>query len=272
MDSDSLAAFARRMIIEDSMELMKNGGVSRNFLLEMQDSYERVIKNFSNLCATLNFANPLEINTLFQYMLTEGYLSYAHEFDFTKENLKMVVNREFLFVSAANILAGKGVCRNCAVMLKDILNTSGIRAAMVPVIKDENLDNISKKYGNHVIVFCNSAGTSYFLESTDAIAYMPINRRWTKFICSYDAEVIKKVKLKETLKYFNTDAEVAYLKEGYRAKNPCYNPLVAKCVTFLAMGICVANDPLLEDFYVENKEDYRRVREKLSKIKMYHKL
>lgn len=267
MDSKSLARYARIRTVEDEISTMRNGGVSRDLLLETQDSYRHVIQRFNNICATLGFDDPVQINTLFQFMLEKGFLSVDHEFNFAADNLKSVINKEFLFVDGANILAGKGVCRNCAVMLKDILLATDIPTFIILVKTAQNLTFKQHFIGNHVIVYCKSNGLSYFLEPTDAISYEPSNRRWTRFIFPESDKIIKMVKFKTCNELYSTKEEIAGAFESLGAKGPYMDSIDAFFITLLAVEICDSNIPLFEDFYQENKGDYKRVRDNLRKIK-----
>ena len=88
---------------------------------EAKKIYQNVIKNYNQLNKTFDFHNPIEIFTMYNYLLEEGYLSNKKEFEFEKS--------EFFDIWGAvglDIINGKGLCRHAAMMLSDIFNDYGI--------------------------------------------------------------------------------------------------------------------------------------------------
>lgn len=83
--------------------------------------YDEVLKNYTKLNKDFELENPVELYTLYTYMLQQGYLSKGHQF---KEQYKNTY--DIHSIHAANVLNGKGCCRHIAIMFKDILKLYGM--------------------------------------------------------------------------------------------------------------------------------------------------
>ncbi len=104
---------------------------------EISELYNQFIKNYNELNKMLNLTNPVEINTLFSNLLYDGYLSKDKKFEFSEEQIKDIYN-----LSGADIITGKGVCRNISATLTDILNDYGIKSSQLSVFYDDSLEDI----------------------------------------------------------------------------------------------------------------------------------
>lgn len=85
--------------------------------------YQEFIRNYNDLNREFNFDNPIQIHTMFNYLLYNGYLSKDKNFEFTSKYA-----RDINPIKGANVIMGSGVCRHIAAMLVDIFNDCGIEA------------------------------------------------------------------------------------------------------------------------------------------------
>ena len=96
----------------------------------MSKKLEIYIWSFYTIIDKLNdifhLNDPVEISTMFEFLLFNGYLSKDKEF----QALARKNNDNFLFsVRGAEVFTGKGVCRHIASMFTDILNEYGIESS-----------------------------------------------------------------------------------------------------------------------------------------------
>lgn len=97
-------------------------------LNQIRELYQEFIKNYNKLNKTFNLNDPVQINTMFSYLLYEGYLSKDKEFEFSSKQARDMAN-----LGGANIITGKGVCRHISSMLTDIMNDYGIQSNQLGV-------------------------------------------------------------------------------------------------------------------------------------------
>ena len=95
---------------------------------EITNLYNEFIINYNKLNKTFELSNPIEIYTMFNYLLRNGYLSVNKEFEFSKENVKDIRD-----IMGVNVINGQGVCRHIAPMFTDILNNFGIESCQLGV-------------------------------------------------------------------------------------------------------------------------------------------
>ena len=104
-------------------------------IIEIKALYKELIKKYNKLNKMFNLTNPIEIYTMFDFSLNEGYLSKDKKFTFTAERTTNIYP-----IKGANILAGKGVCRHIAAMQTDILTDYGLEAYNITgYYKDETI-------------------------------------------------------------------------------------------------------------------------------------
>lgn len=94
----------------------------------VRDLYQEFITNYNKLNKLFDLSNPIEIYTMFHYLLYKGYLSVDKNFMFSGKVAKDI---EGLF--GVDVIAGKGVCRHISSMLVDILNNYGIESGLLSV-------------------------------------------------------------------------------------------------------------------------------------------
>lgn len=95
--------------------------------LETEEYYNLFINNYNKLNKLFSLDNPVEMHTMYHYLLNKGYLSKDHEFTFTAKEARDMK------LSGANIMTGKGVCRHITSLFTDILTAQGVKAHSVCV-------------------------------------------------------------------------------------------------------------------------------------------
>lgn len=95
---------------------------------EIKAIYDEIIKNYNKMNKVFDLNNPVEIHTMFNYLLYKGYLSKGKKFEFGDANARDI---ETLY--GANVVNGQGVCRHIALMLKDVFNDYGINSNVLLV-------------------------------------------------------------------------------------------------------------------------------------------
>lgn len=103
--------------------LLSNAKLHTKDIKEIRTLYQQFIKNYNKMNKDFELKNPIQIYTMFNYLLYKGYLSKGKEFQFSGEEA-----RDIPAIYGTNIILGKGVCRHISSMLKDILNDYGIEA------------------------------------------------------------------------------------------------------------------------------------------------
>lgn len=109
--------------------LILSGGVSKTKdISEIRELYNEFLDEYIKLNKDFDFKNPIEISTMYAFLLNRGYLSNDKNYQFTSNGVVEVNS-----VDGANILCGRGVCRHIAGMLTDIFNKSGVDASRLCV-------------------------------------------------------------------------------------------------------------------------------------------
>lgn len=101
-------------------------------VMQIRELYQEFINNYNKLNMTFGLNNPIQIHTMFSYLLYEGYLSKDKKFDFSAKQARDI---EDLY--GANVIIGNAVCRHISSMLTDILNNYGIESSMLGVYSKE---------------------------------------------------------------------------------------------------------------------------------------
>ncbi len=90
---------------------------------QIRSLYQEFITNYNKLNRIFDLNNPIQIYTMFNYLLYKGYLSIDKNFEFSNKEA-----RDIKCLHGANVILGKAVCRHVATMLSDILNNYGIES------------------------------------------------------------------------------------------------------------------------------------------------
>lgn len=106
-------------------------------VMEINELYQIFLKNYIELHDMFDIDNPIEIYTMFTYLLNNGYLSKNGENVF--DNMHAYDIRSLLGLDVIN---GVNVCRHRASMLNDILNISGVESRTLSVYLRDNISTI----------------------------------------------------------------------------------------------------------------------------------
>ncbi len=99
--------------------------------------YDDFLNNYKKLNKNFELNNPIEIYSMYVFLLNNGYLSKNKEFHYSS---KVTDSKCFLGEEA---MSGNGCCRNISSMLTDIFNKSNLKSVPLRVY----LDN---KYGKEI--------------------------------------------------------------------------------------------------------------------------
>lgn len=102
---------------------LSHGEIYTRDVTQIRDLYGEFIKNYNKLNKIFNLNDPIEIYTMFNYLLYKGYLSKNKEFEFSDK-----LARDILGLFGVNIITGHGVCRHISGALTDVLNDYGIES------------------------------------------------------------------------------------------------------------------------------------------------
>lgn len=100
--------------------------------------YNEFIINYNKLNKMFDLNDPIQIHTMFNYLLYKGYLSIDKNFEFTDKEA-----RDINGLFGANVITGKAVCRHISAMLTDILNDYGIESSQLGVYSMDYSININ---------------------------------------------------------------------------------------------------------------------------------
>ena len=89
----------------------------RDIIKGINSVYNEVISDYNDINRNLGLSHPIEVGSLFNSVLYDGYLSRNKVFTFGSAHVIDLID-----VSGANIMNGEGVCRHISVLLKDIYN------------------------------------------------------------------------------------------------------------------------------------------------------
>lgn len=104
---------------------------------ELMIVYKQFLQNYNNLNKLFEVKNPVEISTMFSYLLHKGYLSKDKRFEFSEDNVI-----DFRNFGGLNIFEGKGVCRHISLLLNDIFKEYGMKCEKISVYQRErSVDN-----------------------------------------------------------------------------------------------------------------------------------
>ena len=95
---------------------------------EIRSLYQEFITNYNKLNRIFDLNNPIQIYTMFNYLLYKGYLSIDKNFEFSNKEA-----RDIKGLYGTNVISGKAVCRHISAMLTDILNNYGIESNQLGV-------------------------------------------------------------------------------------------------------------------------------------------
>lgn len=238
--------------------------------------YQEIVKNYNKMNKLFNLNDPIEVYTMFNHLLYNGYLSVNKKFEYYKKE------NDIDSKLGVNIITGQGVCRHISSLLTDILIDYGIEASsLVVYINKENEISLKDKkfleilkilpnyiqekqaemYGNHAISCAFKDDKSYYLDSTNKFTGR-INDN--KIIVCDDYKFIPKLNM---TKFINEKMQYLKLKQRLIDSNPSISKEEEKILIDKTINICDDNRDIFEKFYNENKEIYQEINAKVLKLK-----
>lgn len=184
---------------------------------EIKKMYEELINDYADFIKDFNLYSPVEIFSLYVFMLNNGYLSYTSDFKYGFNNYG-----DIFAIAGANIVTGKSVCRNISFMLNDIFNKTGIDSQNLTVFV--NLKESSK---------CNIASLISELQLDFETATDPIVKK----------EILDKIKI--NIEKF----------ESIKTKpNPILSKIPNHLITLASYNDnCYLFDPTNKNIYIKDK-------------------
>lgn len=105
---------------------------------QIKSLYQEFITNYNKLNKIFDLNDPIQIHTMFNYLLYKGYLSIDKKFEFSNKEA-----RDINGLYGTNVITGKAVCRHISAMLTDILNNYGIESSQLGVYSMDYSVNIN---------------------------------------------------------------------------------------------------------------------------------
>lgn len=115
-----------------------NGKNYTRDIKQIRSLYQEFITNYNKLNKVFDLNDPIQIHTMFNYLLYKGYLSIDKNFEFLNKK-----ERDINVLYGTNVIAGKAVCRHISAMLTDILNDYGIESSQLGVYSMDYSVNIN---------------------------------------------------------------------------------------------------------------------------------
>ena len=108
-------------------------------ITKIRELYKLFLEKYNYINRLFKLKNPIEIYTMFNCLLYDGYLSREKRFEFGCSKTKV---SEIDLIHGSRILTGGGVCRHVATMLTDIMLTNNIESSNIVVYVDSSDENI----------------------------------------------------------------------------------------------------------------------------------
>jgi len=249
---------------------------------EFKKLYDEVLINFNQLKNEFNFNDNIELCTLINHCVKNGYLSSDKKFIFSDSDVTDIRS-----IAGSNLMAGNGVCRHISSFYKDMLDLNNIKNCMVPVHSmiylemqsfidelknDESLELLplkeflncflkdekkSMKLANHVINMLSDDNLIYYLDPTALSMYVTTNEEGI-LIDKCDI----KTKAYSNQIYGNNIKIYKELSKLETAKLELFDEQKQK-----ALDICFNNQDIIEKFYIDNNELFDEIKSKIDKFK-----
>lgn len=136
--NNSIAILAYSTLIAYLGMAWTNGKEYTKDVKQIRELYNYFVNNYNKLNKIFDLNNPVEIYTMFNYLLYKGYLSKNKEFQFSGKQA-----RDLKGLSGTEVITGKAVCRHISGMLTDILNGYGIESSQLGVYSKNYSININ---------------------------------------------------------------------------------------------------------------------------------
>lgn len=247
-------------------------------LVQIRKLYQEFIVNYNKLNKLFDLNNPIEIFRVFNFLLSNGYLSINHNFDYSEINGKDFGMYPYKLIGLAGveIFRGKGACKNIAPLfnnlLNDILNNSDSFSSllMCTYYNKKKPDIIEKIFGNHIINFAVQDNKKYFLDPTNFHVYISEDNSNNILHDSLDKNVKVHIKLVTTLLFSannNDDFMGLSLSHNLGKNYPCASKEEIQYMTQRTKRIFDNNQDIFEKFYHENEALYNDIVTKSLKFK-----
>ena len=258
--------------------------------MDFYEPYLNIIKKTSDLIKESNVSGPLQSSVLFEYLLWNGYLSKDNNLVFSTSD--RILN---LGLPGADIVRGKSVCLNNAMMLNEVLRESGFESYILGCNVDTSLPKINLEYrpniernvdektglkykvlssiakvtpikhvGNHAFTLINYDGKYVICDPTN-LTFLENNGLFKANFVGADTEVVikpwvifhNKIKHEDFHKLFNKLLEQS--DESVLSLEKVRN------FSEYVMEVCEESKPLFKDFHEDIKEDINIVANTLVK-------
>lgn len=203
-DNDLMLLAKEQCKRAELVEALRKKGVENSIVNSyVYTNYLSVLMNYKDLADELLLFNPIELSTLFSYLLWTGYFSRDKHNIYKNENAHLLSH-----IYPYTIMDGWGVCLNHSIMLADYLNLCGIDAVplksyikqcnanptYIPPIKREILKTKEKftltslfakklrNTGNHIFTLIKESEYFYIYDATNLAMFVVKNP--TKAICT----------------------------------------------------------------------------------------
>ena len=214
---------------------------------QLDQIYNDFIDNYNNLNRTLELQNPMDIFVMFSNLLALGYFSKDMKFEFDDNDSILT----FGINMGTVVFTGEAVCRHIATMLTDIFLNYNIEAS-----------NLSVKYdfliSNHLITTAIFQNKKYFLDPTNFTIFVTDAKNRKKLIC-YDEELIVQGNYLCSLFGMNCLVASSIINNDLE----CANLIDFKRSIKKIKRVFSANLDIINQFYNDNKELYRKANDKL---------
>ena len=102
-------------------------------IVKIRNLYNELLDEYAILLDSFDLTHPMEIYSMYNFMLHNGYLSINDKFSCVESDV-----RDINKLLGVNVVTGKAMCRHVSSLLSDIYNKVGIDSQVLPVYFDPN--------------------------------------------------------------------------------------------------------------------------------------
>jgi hypothetical protein len=266
-----------------TLDLLLANNIERksNYYQEIKKMYTEIIENTKDLYNELGIIDPTHIFSVYSYMLKRGYFSTNMDFayGFTSKDLSRLLG--------ADIIAGRGVCRNISSFLVDLYNSMGILSLPLSVnVSRKTLNQIEEisemtmkvdnqkdklkilskiltflKFSNHMITLAEKNDKTYIFDPTNDCACTGTNVKQISLIGNDKARML--VSYLYPMIYEKPSAVIKTVKliNNNTIDNETFKKLYKE-----GFEIFMTNEKRFEQFYDKNAKNYSQISEKMNQI------
>lgn len=245
---------------------LSNGETHTKNFRQIKELYEEFIVNYNKLNKLFDLKNPIQVYSMFDYLLCNGFLSKDKDFKFSSTGSKDITD-----LPGIDVILGRAVCRHIAPMLCDILNNYGIDACTFHGYSSGYGDKIlspsdllGKVLGNHVITFAYQDGKCYYLDSTNSVIYRASDTR-RKTLCCDSGEFSSRM-FSLMVDPSRRDC-YAKLKRDLLGQSSALSEDEEQLLDASTLDTCMNNLDVFDQFYRENSELYDDISSIASSLK-----